>query len=347
MTIGSGPPAIRRKWRPSLAMVIGAVLTVVVALPLMGMAAVVALSRSPDALLDSLSNNSGKIAGAAIVIAAVTVVVGILFWRLVSGPVQRLVRWTETIAAQGAAEPAQHAHYGTQELARLAASFAEMVDRLRERSDYIATFAAHVSHELKSPLTSIAAAAELMREAGNEMDASARDRFLQNIEADALRLSSLVARMRDLAQADQARPAGSVALALVAAELRERFATLAIGCPEDGALLPLPADDALAVLAHLADNAHRHGARNLTLQARIGNGRTVLDIGNDGEPIAPGNRAKLFEPFYTTRRESGGTGMGLAIARAMLRAHGGDIELADTGTTVQFRILLPEAPIRR
>jgi nitrogen-specific signal transduction histidine kinase len=49
----------------------------------------------------------------------------------------------------------------------------------------------------------------------------------------------------------------------------------------------------------------------------------LLPAGNDGEPIADNNRDKIFLPFFTTRRESGGTGMGLEIVRSMLRAHRG------------------------
>ena len=59
-------------------------------------------------------------------------------------------------------------------------------------------------------------------------------------------------------------------------------------------------------------------------------------VTNDGEPIAENNRDKIFMPFFTTRRESGGTGMGLQIVRSMLRAHGGAIRLAEAGAGVAF-----------
>lgn len=334
-------PRIREKWRPSLAMVIGAVLTVVMTLPLAGMAAVVALSRSPDSLLDSLSNNMGRIVAAGLVIVAVTVLVGVLFWRLVTRPVLDLVRWTEAAAVRSPAPVLQTAHYGTRELARLAASFSGMVARLRERSDYISTFTAHVSHELKSPLTSIAAAAELMRDAGDQMDADERARFLENIEKDAVRLSVVVARMRDLARAENAREGGSSRLSDVAARLVDRFPSLDVALSGEAPFLPLPIEDALAVLANLADNAVAHGARRLTIAAAVHGGRTVLQVSNDGETISAGNRARIFEPFYTTRREGGGTGMGLVIVRAILGAHGGAIALDETAACTVFRIVLP------
>ncbi|MCT7377401.1 sensor histidine kinase [Chelativorans salis] len=334
-------PDIQEKWRPSLAMVIGAVLTIVLTLPLAGMAAVVALSRSPETLLDSLSNNTGRILAAGFVVVAVTAVVGFLFWRLVTRPVQDLVRWTEAVTLGSTAPAVREAHYGTQELARLAAGFSKMVARLRERSDYISTFTAHVSHELKSPLTSIAGAAELMRDAGDEMGPEARARFLENIETDAVRLSALVARMRDLARAENVRLGESSHLPDILARLQERFPSLSIFAAGAAPLLPMPFEDALVVFSHLADNAIAHGAGELTIRVATRHGRAVIEIANDGDPISVGNRGRIFEPFYTTRRESGGTGMGLVIVQAMLKAHGCDIALSDAETGAGFRITLP------
>jgi signal transduction histidine kinase len=63
-------------------------------------------------------------------------------------------------------------------------------------------------------------------------------------------------------------------------------------------------------------------------------------VTNDGEPIAANNRDKIFLPFFTTRRESGGTGMGLEIVRSMLRAHRGAIRLAEEGGGVTFVLTL-------
>ncbi len=331
----------REKWRPTLAMLIGAVLIIVLTLPLAGMATVVALSRSPEALFESVSNNIGRILVASLVVAVATAVTGFLFWRLVTRPVQDLVRWTEAVAFRSSSPIDHRAQYGTRELARLADSFADMVARLRERSDYISTFAAHVAHELKSPLTAIAGAAEVMRDSGDEMEASARARFLDNIETDAVRLSALVTRMRDLARAENALPGGTSHLPEILERLRERFPSLVIVAESAAPILPIPPDDALLVLSHLADNAAAHGACKLTVSADADDFRTILTVSNDGDAITPYNRDRIFEPFYTTRRESGGTGMGLTIVRAMLKAHGGDISLDGNTDFAGFHISLP------
>lgn len=68
-----------------------------------------------------------------------------------------------------------------------------------------------------------------------------------------------------------------------------------------------------------------------------------VDIRDDGQGISANNRAKIFDSFFTTRRDSGGTGMGLAIVQAMLTAHGGSIALVESGRGAHFAVTLPVA----
>jgi signal transduction histidine kinase len=98
----------------------------------------------------------------------------------------------------------------------------------------------------------------------------------------------------------------------------------------------MAADNAAIVFSHLADNALRHHATALRIRAERSGDMIAVAVANDGEPIADNNREKIFMPFFTTRRESGGTGMGLQIVRSMLRAHGGAIQLADEDDRVAF-----------
>jgi signal transduction histidine kinase len=66
-------------------------------------------------------------------------------------------------------------------------------------------------------------------------------------------------------------------------------------------------------------------------------------VADNGEGISSGNRDRVFEPFFTTRRESGGTGMGLQIVRSMLQAHGGTIELLPSTSGAAFELRIPLA----
>ena len=98
-------------------------------------------------------------------------------------------------------------------------------------------------------------------------------------------------------------------------------------------------------------NAFRHavGATRITLRSEVEGegpgGRLRLEVENDGAPIPPANRARLFEPFFTTGR---GTGLGLAIVGRIVREHGGTIEVdsPEEGGTL-FRLRFPlEAVVR-
>src|SRR5439155_39005 len=111
----------------------------------------------------------------------------------------------------------------TREVARLSEAVATMARTLEERADYIRTFASQVSHEFKAPLTAIQGAVELLRDHAATMSAEERDRFLENLAADAQRLERLVRRLLELARAYVAEAGHERAdLAAVLAAIAER-----------------------------------------------------------------------------------------------------------------------------
>jgi signal transduction histidine kinase len=69
----------------------------------------------------------------------------------------------------------------------------------------------------------------------------------------------------------------------------------------------------------------------------------LIRVADDGEGVSTNNRPQIFDSFFTTRRDSGGTGMGLAIVRAMLDAHGGTIRLVETERGTAFELNIPVA----
>jgi signal transduction histidine kinase len=98
------------------------------------------------------------------------------------------------------------------------------------------------------------------------------------------------------------------------------------------------------VLQHLAANAEQHGARNLIIDISAADDTAAkLTIADDGPGISAGNRERVFDPFFTTRRDDGGTGMGLTIVRAMLEAHQSSIRLVETESGARFELHLPLA----
>jgi signal transduction histidine kinase len=329
-------PKVTEKWRPPLSWIVFAVLLAVLALP----AAVVIWFRT----LDGTASQMGPIEFLALGVALVlTLITGAVFSRTITGPINALIARTEEIGRGGRAAITAPEQHGTRELAVLSQSFLDLAERLVERTDYVNSFAAHVSHELKSPLTSIRGSAELLLEA--EMSAEDRKRFLSHIVADADRLAALLERLRDLARADVPLDAKGVGVGQAAEQLQLRHPTLTVAAlGETTTLVALSMEAFAIILGHLADNAVQHGASRLDLAAsRIGNALRIA-VSDDGRGISPGNRDKVFEPFFTTRRESGGTGMGLQIVKSMLEAHGGRIALLPSDAGARFELVVPILP---
>jgi two-component system sensor histidine kinase CreC len=102
-------------------------------------------------------------------------------------------------------------------------------------------------------------------------------------------------------------------------------------------------EKALIVLTHLADNAVRHNAKSIMLEASSDPAIITMTVSNDGDPISKANRDRIFDAFFTTHRDTGGTGMGLAIVKAVMTSHSGSIRLLPTERGARFELQFPSA----
>ncbi|WP_102958836.1 sensor histidine kinase [Mangrovicella endophytica] len=303
------------------------------------------LSRTPNNILKHLYGERGKMALAMLSIVGATLLIAFVFIRTITGPMHELRRRTARIAAGDAGALQPLARNGTREMAQLSQAFLDMAEELARRSDAIRVFATHLSHELKSPLTAIQGAAELLRDEGDGMDAGTRQRFLANIVADAQRLGRLLQRLMELTRAENAnRTNETTSLSQVLASLTFDDGLRMILAEGGDIALPMSGEALSIVLANLIDNAAKHGARHVAMAARRGEDRLSVEIRDDGPGISEANRDRIFEPFFTTRRETGGTGLGLGIVAALLKAHGGTIRLDRTTSGAGFTVELPPAP---
>lgn len=323
----------------------GAKVRVFVAMPVLldnRVAGVVYLSRTPNNVIKHLYTERGKLALAALATLALTLLIGFVFVRLISRPVNELLERTRAIASGDASAIRPLSHHGTREMAALAGGFLDMARKLQSRSDTLQTFATHVSHELKSPLTSIQGAAELLRDGGDDMSPEQRHRFHDNIAADSERLSQLVRRLIELARAEHAEPGTERTTLRDALKRVSRSDGLILETGQGPDIAVRMSRENLAIiLGNMVDNAHRHGATSVELSAEAVDDRAVLTIHDDGPGIVDENRERVFEPFFTTRREEGGTGLGLGIVSALVKAHGGSIRLAQSDEGARFEIELP------
>ncbi|SLN19922.1 Sensor protein RstB [Roseovarius litorisediminis] len=311
------PERIRQKWRPPLALVIGGTLAVVLCLPLLG----VGYFRLAGNIL-GWGETAWLIAWMAIV---ATVILGFLLWRLVLRPVYALTAHANAVK-EGRRDAPLPPHFGTPEITDLARAVQEMAATLQDRETGLRAYTDHVTHELKSPLTSLIGAAELLDGA----DKADRAQLISTIRTSAQTMQGQLEALRQLAVAREPLGIGPSRLSEVVPGVR---ADLTIEVNGDPAL-PMDARALEVVLGHLAQNAAAHGADRLVISAAEGG---VL-VSDNGPGIAPGNRDRIFDPFFTTRRGAGGTGMGLAIARTMLQAAGGKISLIASDTGAVFKI---------
>ena len=310
---------IIKKWRPPLALVIGGTLAAVLCLPLIG----IGYFKLAGNIL-GWGETTWLIGWMAYLSTAI---LAYLLWRLVLRPVYALTAYAKAVEA-GQTDAPLPPHFGTPEFTALAASVDDMAKALQNREAGIRAYSDHVTHELKSPLTSISAAAELL-EAGVD-DSEDRAQLLASIRTSSTRMQSLLDSLRALAAARVPYGRGPTLLSDVVSALPSTL-TLTV---RENAPLPLDATGLTAVLEQLTQNAARHGATELQLSSKD----AVLTVADNGKGVAEGDRARIFDPFFTTRRSGGGTGMGLAITRAMLEANGAEITLLPSTSGAKFEI---------
>tara|TARA_R110002049_G_scaffold44333_5_gene129960 strand:- start:10176 stop:11141 length:966 start_codon:yes stop_codon:yes gene_type:complete len=301
---------VARKWRPPLALVIGGTLAAVLVLPVVG----IGYFKLAGSVM-GWGEAAWLIGGMALV---ATAILAFLLWRLVLRPVYALTAHARAMKA-GRIDAPLPQHFGTPEFSDLGQSVIDMGETLHNRAARMRAYADHVTHELKSPLTAITGAAELL---GEDLPAEDCAALAVTIRDAAARMELLLSDLRRHAAAGQSQARGSADLVDAAKGVTGIAVTVV-----QGGQVPMPAGPLTAVLAQLAQNAAAHGADRMQLHWQA----DVLRIDDNGTGIAPGNRAHVFEPFFTTRRESGGTGMGLSIVQALLGAHGGQIALMSEG----------------
>ena len=282
--------------------------------------------------------------------------VGLILARAIAQPVRELTRAANHLAQGDFNYPVDVR--SSDELGDLAHAFRSMSHDLQRTLQARTDLVSNVSHELRTPLTAIKGLVETLRD-GAVDDLSARDKFLASIEGETDRLIRLVNDLLTLSRAD------SQALALD----REWFdvAGLARACADqlapsadaqrvslivDGpaTLVHADHDRICQVLVNLLDNAIRYSppGENVRVSIVSAPDSVTVSVQDRGPGISAADQARVFERFYRADRSrvrdargSAGAGLGLAIAQALVQAHGGQITLEsppDQGTTVRFTL---------
>jgi signal transduction histidine kinase len=300
-----------------------------------------------------------RLAWAGAVALAVSIIVAALIAFSIARPLDRIAKAAEEIAA---GNYDQQLDISTPtEVSRLATSFNSMARQVKAALQSQRDLVANVSHELKTPLTSIQGFSQALLD-GTAADDEARERAAGIIHEEAARMRRLVDELLDLARLE----AGEVTFARepvdVAELLHDCAARFAPRSEEAGVLREVEALSALPpvtgdadrlgqVFSNLVDNALKHargaaGGGRVGLHAGLEEGRVAVSVTDNGPGIPAADLPRIFERFYqvdkSRARRGSGVGLGLAIAREIIQAHGGRIGVESVeGLGTRFRVELP------
>ena len=223
-----------------------------------------------------------------------------------------------------------------------------------ERDKLRAALLSTVTHDFKTPLAAIAGSAESLLALGETAGSAVRRSLAENIVQEASRLERLVDNLLRIA----ALESGSVVpdikpipieevVGSVLARLEPLLADHAVRLEIPADLPPIPMDEVLMeqVLLNLLENAAKHTppGTEIVLSAAVNDQAAVIEVRDNGPGLAPGDPEKLFERFQRgDTANTAGYGLGLAICRAVVKAHGGAITARQTGPVgASFTITLP------
>lgn len=289
--------------------------------------------------------------GLAVALAAL--LTAVLGWAATRAGLKPLLEATHLAARLSARSLGQRLPVGSapSEIAALSAAFNAMLARLEESFTRLSEFSSDIAHELRTPLSNLMTQTQVAL-SRSRSETEYREVLASNLE-EFERMARMIGDMLFLAQADNrliTPRQEDIDLTLEVQRLAEFYEALAA---ESGVTLVVTGaarvrGDRLMLqraLSNLVSNALRHTAPGgtVTLRMEQSDGRLRLAVENPGE-IPPERLPRLFDRFYTgdpARRASGeGAGLGLAITRSIIEAHGGEITVEAAGGVIRFLIRL-------
>jgi len=275
-----------------------------------------------------------KLILAGVLAAAAVAGLGMLFSAWITWPIQKLTAYAHAVRdGRRTSLPV----LGKSEIGELGAAFEQMRDAL-EGKDYVDHYVQTLTHEMKSPLSAIAGAAELLKE--ENVPADRRRRFLDNICTESARIRDLVDRLLQLAALEKKKELSDVEEIRLAALLADIIAALHPTCSAKGIGVKLECAESTVVqgerfllrqaIVNILQNAIEFSppAGTVRLSAREQGGKVEIAVLDDGPGIPPYALDKVFERFYSLIRPDTGrksSGIGLTFTHEVAVLHGGQV----------------------
>lgn len=241
---------------------------------------------------------------------------------------------------------------GDDDFAELADAFNALLGALERQRRENEGFMADMAHEVKNPVAAIRAAAESL-DKGGDVPAKRAERLAKILSDSSRRLDRVVVNFLELARAESGLPEASrVALqldelldnALQTYRADEQYAHIELSLDSSDVRVLGSADHLERAVRNLVENALSFASSRVRVAAVRDLTEVVLTIEDDGPGIAEEDHERVFERFFTRRHDGGGTGLGLAMTRAIVEAHAGSIAVSsEPGKGTTFTIRLPAA----
>ncbi|MDO8800718.1 ATP-binding protein [Phenylobacterium sp.] len=259
---------------------------------------------------------------------------GYFFARRITAPLEQFARAAETLGRDPSGP--LMALSGPAEVGAAARAFNDMQVRLKRFIDDRTAMVGAISHDLRTPLARIRFKLE-------GAPGPVKDAVLADVAQMEAMISSVLAFIRD---ASAARPRERLDLLSLLECLVDDAGGQDLTVVEDSAPVTVEADTLglQRLFGNLLDNAVKYGARG-RVRVFQEDGHAVVEIADDGPGLAQSELERVFLPFYRAEAartlDGGGVGLGLAVARSIARAHGGDVVLVSTAMGLVARVRLP------
>lgn len=290
------------------------------------------LSRTPRNLAHALYGKRYVLLNSVLVLFGVVVLLTLFTSFAINSPIKKLIIQSQRAirGEKGAVQPLNKPV--TKEVEQLSHAIAQMATTLEHRADYFQNFAAHVSHAFKTPLTAIQGAVEILQDHFDDMPLEKRRKFLSNIAEDSQRLDALVRKLFELAKADTVQ-IGSHSTT-VTERLNELIGTDTVATMKirlknpDTNIVNMDGTLFDSIVNTILENAAQQAATDMEIRMdKDSDNNLHIYFQDNGPGVSAANAPRIFEPFFTTRPNQGGTGLGLAVAKRLAMAHGGDLSL--------------------
>jgi heavy metal sensor kinase len=316
---------------------------------------IVRVARSDRDVQAALRQLLAQMALAVPLVLLVAIASGLFLAGRALDPIDAITRTAAQIGAEDLGR--RLGLHGRDELARLAATFDSMLDRLEKAFEQQRQFTADASHELRTPLAMLMSQIDIALERPRSPEQY--QQTLRSLREDVAELSRLVSEMLMLARAEAGQEplaADRLDLAELASGVASSMEPLASArhvqlVARDCGDAPLVGDETrlMQLVVNLVDNAIKYTPPGgvVTVATRHEPGWAIVEVADTGPGIRPEHRQRIFERFFRSdmaRSRGGGAGLGLAISRWIAEAHGGEIrvESGPAGGT-SFCVRLPGA----